>query len=486
MSPRKPRNSSLPHQTDGTAFLRSKEGAALFDEQGLGKSKQLIDAIAAEVDAGALEGALIVCPNGLKITWADEIERFCSLPYAVFGAGRKARRTAFRSLRAAFYVINYEAVAAELASLRALLRFKPMALVLDESHRIKTPDARVTKAVLQLRPNARRRYLLTGTPIANKPEDIWSQFFFLDDGQALGTTFEQFRARYCSAGGGYKAIGDLRERVAGLSIRRLKEQTLELPPKQIERVFVDLTGRQHAMYVEMRNELALWVKSLNGQQVLKQADAILARLVRLAQLASNPALLDASYGESPAKFTALDTLLATYMRAGDRKVIVWTSFVDNVIALTARYQSYSPVTLYGEMATQDRDRAVRSFRQDKNVRLLIANPAAAREGLTLTEANVAIYIDRTFNLVDYLQSQDRIHRISQTRACEILLLLANSTIDEFIDYSLEQKHRLAKFAQKDTGEIAAADLALRKPDVLRALLGPDDASKAVHQSTTST
>jgi SNF2 family DNA or RNA helicase len=194
--------------------------------------------------------------------------------------------------------------------------------------------------------------------------------------------------------------------------------------------------------------------------------------------------LDASYGESPAKFTALDSLLATYMQPRDQKVIVWTSFVDNVTALVARYQAYSPVSLYGEMTTHERDRAVRNFRQDKSVRLLVANPAAAREGLTLTEANVAIYIDRTFNLVDYLQSQDRIHRISQTRACQILLLLANSTIDEFIDYSLEQKHRLAKFAQKDTGNVTPADLALRKPDILRALLCPDDAAKAVHRGTT--
>lgn len=466
------KTASLPHQVAGTRFLRKNNRAALFDEQGLGKSKQLIDAIAGEIEVGDLRGALIVCPNGLKSNWADEIERFCSLPYAVFGAGRTARRMAFRSLRASFYVINYEAVAAELPSLRALLRFKQMALVLDESHRIKTPEARVTKAVLQLRSEAKRRYLLTGTPVANKPEDLWSQIFFLDDGNALGTTFEDFRSRYCVQGGGYKAVGDLRDRVASLSMRRLKDEALDLPSKQIRRVFVDLTGRQRSMYVAMRNELELWVKSLNGQQVLKQAEAILARLVRLAQLASNPRLLDADYNETSAKFAALDTLLATYMKRRGQKVIVWSSFVGNVRALAARYAAYRPVKLFGEMATTDRDAAVRGFRKDPDVRLLIANPAAAREGLTLTEANVAIYLDRTFNLVDYLQSQDRIHRISQKRACEIILLVARDTIDEFIDYSLDQKHRLARFTQSDTDAVSAADLSLQKPDVLKALLSP--------------
>jgi SWI/SNF-related matrix-associated actin-dependent regulator 1 of chromatin subfamily A len=82
-----------------------------------------------------------------------------------------------------------------------------------------------------------------------------------------------------------------------------------------------------------------------------------------------------------------------------------------------------------------------------------------------------MYLDRTFNLVDYLQSQDRIHPISQTRPCEIVLLLSNSTVDDFIDFSLEQKHRLARFTQKDAGEIRPGDLALSKPEVLRAAHG---------------
>ncbi len=383
MARKKSDNADLPHQVDGTAFLRSNENAALFDEQGLGKTKQLIDAISAEIEDGNLRGALIVCPNGLKSTWAAEIERFSSLPYAVFGAGRKARRIAFRSLRAAFYVINYEAVEAEFASLRALLRFKPMAFVLDESHRIKTPHAKVTRAILQLRSDAARRYLLSGTPVANKPDDLWSQIFFLDGGESLGASLEQFRSRYGSSRG-YRNVNELREELSAISMRRLKDGTLQLPPKYVIRTNLDLVGRQRLMYDEMREELALWVTSLDGEQVLKQAEVILARLVRLAQLASNPGLLDAGYCEAPAKFAALDSLLTSHIDECSRKAIVWTSFVGNIGTLQSRYSRYRPVTLYGEMDTPQRDRAVRAFRKDDTVRLLIANPAAAREGLTLT------------------------------------------------------------------------------------------------------
>ncbi len=462
----------LPHQDEGTRFLRDREAAALFDEQGLGKSRQLIDAIAQNIREGVLDGALIICPNTVKTTWGEEIERYSSLRYAVFGAGKKARRVAFRSLRAVFYVINYEAVAAELPSLRALLRFKRIALVLDESHRIKTPTARVTRAVHSLRCDAAKRYIMTGTPVANKPEDLWTQYFFLDDGATLGRTFDAFRARFCTSEGGYTRVDELRERLASLSLRREKEGTVQLPSKTVTRVSVALVGEQLRMYNEMRNSLALWIRDLSGAEILARADNILTRLVRLAQLASNPALIDSRYQETPAKFAALDGILPAYLRDASDKAIIWTSFVGNIPVLQERFAEFRPVCLHGEMDGKSRDKVVSAFKRDSDVRLLVANPAAAREGLTLTQARTAIYIDRTFNLVDFLQSQDRIHRLSQSKSCEILLLTGEGTIDEFIDFSISQKHRLARYTQRDSDEISGADLALQKPDLLRALIEP--------------
>lgn len=467
---------ALPHQAEGTRFLREREAAALFDEQGLGKSKQLIDAIAQNILEGVLEGALIICPNNLKTTWGEEVERHSNFRYAVFGAGKKARRVAFRSLRAVIYVINYEAVAAELPSLRALLRFKRMALVLDESHRIKTPTARVTRAVHALRGDAAKRYIMTGTPVANKPVDLWTQYFFLDDGATLGRSFEAFQTQFCTSEGGYTRVNELRERIALLSLRREKEGTVQLPSKTLVRVPVELVGEQLRMYEEMRNHLALWIRDLSGAEILASADNILTRLIRLAQLASNPALIDSRYKETPAKFTALDQLLPAYLRDASDKVIIWTSFIGNIPTLQERFAEFRPVNLYGEMDSKSRDKAVSAFKRDPDVRIMIANPAAAREGLTLTQARTAIYVDRTFNLVDFLQSQDRIHRLSQSKPCEIVLLTGEATIDEFIDFSISQKHRLARYTQRDSDEISRADLALQKPDLLRALVEPIRAS----------
>ena len=288
------------HQRKGTKFLRDNERAGLFDEQGLGKSKQLIDAIAAEIATGSIKGAVIVCPNGLKSNWASEVQKFSTLPYTVFGSGRSARRTSFTAMRAAFYIINYEAMPAEMPSLKALLQFKPMALILDESHRIKTPEAKVTKAIHRLRTYATRRYVLSGTPVANKPDDLWSQMYFLDDGQALGDTFEGFQKNF-RAGAGYQRMDELRVKIARRTLRRTKDKSLKLPPKSYTRIQVDLSPKQGEMYEKMREDLELWVRKMSGAEVLEQADVILSRMVRLAQLASNPALLDVDYKEVPGR-----------------------------------------------------------------------------------------------------------------------------------------------------------------------------------------
>lgn len=460
----------LPHQSEGTKFLLDNSAAALFDEQGLGKSKQVIDALCSQMAQHSIDAALVICPNGLKTNWGQEIEKFSESSYSVFGAGRLARRLTFRGLKSSFYVINYEAVDTELASLKALLRFRRIALVLDESHRIKTPEAKTTQAVLALRSLAARRYILSGTPVANKPEDLWSQMLFLDDGEALGDSAEQFQQSYGSASSGYRNLEQLRSRVAAKSLRRLKATAVSLPAKEFRRVPVALTGRQAQMYSAMKTELALWVRDMDGDHVEERADAILARLVRLAQLASNPAMLDKAYSETPAKFLQLDHELANRMEDPTQKVLIWTSFIENINALRHRYARWNPVCIHGAIRNDERDEAVKAFKTDPDTRILIANPAAAREGLTLTEANLAIYLDRTFNLVDYLQSQDRIHRISQSRDCEIVLLIASDTVDELIDFTLEQKSRVGQFAMLDSDFLSIEDAMMLKPEELRRLI----------------
>ena len=205
----------------------------------------------------------------------------------------------------------------------------------------------------------------------------------LDDGTALGSDFEEFRERFCTPNGGYTRVDELRERMASLSLRRLKAGTVSLPPQTFSRLSVKLAGQQLRMYEEIRNNLALWVHWLSDEEVLTRAENILSRLIRLAQLASNPALIDSCYRETPAKFQTLDEILPIYLKHPFEKVIIWTSFVQNITTLQSRFHTLQPVALHGEMGRTARDAAVSSFKRHSNVRLLVANPAAAREGFQL-------------------------------------------------------------------------------------------------------
>lgn len=462
----------LPHQKVGSRFLARRKAAGLFDEQGLGKSKQLIDAVIQSIGSRSLDGAVLVCPNHLKDNWREEIAKHAPAARTiVLGSGRSARRRGVADLRGTFYIVNYEAVPLEMVVMRALLKFKRFALVLDESHRIKSPTTKVTTAIHELRAFAAKRYILTGSPIGNRPEDMWSQAFFLDDGKSLGDSPAEFADRYGDARSGYKNLDSLTKTVSTIGIRRTKAGSLPLPPKEIRRIFVSFSPIQARMYGKLRADTRLWVKSQSGANILKNANSILSRLTRLVQVASNPGLIDSGYSETPSKFLMLDKILAERLknRPGE-KIIVWTGFVQNVSLLCRRYQKYGAVQIHGGLSGEHRRNSVASFKNDASVRVLVANPSAAREGLTLTQATCAIYIDRTFNLIDYLQSQDRIHRLGQTKKCDVILLVSRPSIDEYVDFSIEQKLRVAKFIQGDSRQLSQSDRSFQKPAILKALL----------------
>ena len=470
-----PKTRPFPHQLEAITHIQNHDAVALFDEQGLGKTKMVIEALCNNMASGELDGAIIVCRKHLIDVWQDEIQCHSRLRSVVLRGTPATKGRRFLTY-SHFYLINYEATFGELERLKALMGIRKMALVLDESHAIKNPDTVTAKTILGLRGASRKRIIITGTPVANRPLDLWSQYYFLDGGQLLGTSFEDFRKRYTPQLGGNglrqneSRFAVLRQTVEANSIRRRKAEVLELPEKTFVDVAVSLEPKQQAMYDQLRKELRLTVMTLQGEVEIDEASELFKRLLRLVQVASNPRLVDPSYDAVPAKFSALDKIVKQVVDEG-LKVIVWTSFVDNVRALRRRYAEHGAVMIFGGVAMEDRRLVVRRFRDDIETRVLVANPAAAREGLTLTAANNAVYVDRSFNLVDYLQSQDRIHRISQTRPCTINKLLAKGTIDEYVDELLYKKHKLAGFLQGDESSLDSTRQYLSKAQLLEILGG---------------
>jgi SNF2 family DNA or RNA helicase len=442
------KTNALPHQVEAINFIDKHQEIALFDEQGLGKTKVVIEALCWAMRREEIEGVLVVAPMSLLYTWEQEVVKHSFLIPIVLRGSKREKRYKFMT-GANFYITNYEAVIAELQRIKRFCKSRKVAVVLDESARIKDPSTKTAQALFQLIPFSMKRIIITGTPVANKPFDLWSQFYFLDEGNLLGSDFDGFKAKFSERDPYYKEhLQELKAVVTNHSIRRCKDEVLELPEKKFINCYVELSGKQLDLYNELREELRIEVVSLDGDIVIDEAENILKKLLRLTQIASNPVLIDKGYIDTPAKFVLLDNLLKEIISKGE-KAIVWTNFVENIMILKNRFSQYRPLVIYGDIPIKDRAEAVRKFQDsDKNM-IMIANPAAAREGLTLTRANNAIYLDRNFNLVDYLQSQDRIHRISQTKECNIYKILAKNTIDEYIDRLVEVKQDIAGYIQGD-------------------------------------
>src|SRR3990172_7610224 len=467
-----PKTQALPHQLEAIDFIKKHQEVALFDEQGLGKTKIVIESLCLSMKQGEIEGALVVAPMSLLYNWEHEVLKHSFLIPIVLKGTKREKRYKFMT-GANFYITNYEAIIAELLRIKRFCKSRKVAMILDESARIKDPQTKTAQALFELRQYSLKRIIITGTPVANKPFDLWAQFFFLDGGKILGDDFDNFKSKYNEKSSDYiESLHELKTTITKHSIRRCKNDVLELPEKRFINVYVDLKGKQLEIYNKLRNELKIKMQDIDGNISIDEAENILKKLLRLTQIASNPSLIDKGYNEIPSKFEKLDNLLKD-IASKDEKAIIWTCFVGNITILKNRLREYNPLVIHGEIPIKDRMNFVNIFQESDKNKVMIANPAAAREGLTLTKANNAIYLDRNFNLVDYLQSQDRIHRISQTKECHIYKILAKKSIDEYIDRIIEVKKDVAAFVQGDTGALNSEsyEFLLNKSELLSILGG---------------
>ena len=468
-----PKTQPLQYQIEASNFIRDNSQIALFDEMGLGKTKIVLDSLLENLNEGVINCALIICKKTLMHTWEYEIEKHTHLHSIILGGNEREKDMKFMG-NSPFYIINYDSIIKEVKRLRMLLKIKNAAIVLDESHRIKDPNSKAAQAIFLLAPVAKKRIILSGTPVANRPYDIWSQFYFLDLGRLLGKNYESFKKEYSvnlkNNEFNNNKMQELRALINSVSIRRLKQDVLELPNKKFESVYIKLSGKQKEMYTQLKEDLYLDISNMSGEEIRDNSENILKRLLRLNQIASNPKLIDDNYNEEPAKFFVLDKLIEKILSKNE-KLIIWSSFIENIVMLKVRYKKYNAVCVFGKITIEDRHKAIKKFTDDAECKILIANPAAAREGLTLTVANNAIYLDRSFNLVDYVQSQDRIHRISQNKDCLIINILASDTVDIYIDEIIYKKQNIAKFLQGDSDEIMPNKQFLTKEELINILGG---------------
>jgi SNF2 family DNA or RNA helicase len=427
-----------------------------------------------------VDTALLVVKKGLIANWMKEIKTHTYLTPRLITQDRRANYLAFNS-PARLMLTHYEVVKAESDRFRLFLKARNVGVILDESAKIKNPESALTEALFDLAPLMKKRVIMTGTPVANRPYDIWAQVWFLDQGKALGQDF-----------GGFKKSIDLTndlandlpaqellerqldgvfEKIEGFCVRETKASgIITLPDKVIESLPANWETRQYELYRQLRDDLhAVVVKE--GVPEEENAETILKRLLLLVQVASNPRLVDNSYNAIPGKLELLTDLVGRICDAGE-KCIVWTSFTDSVDWLSRELRAHGTCRVHGKLTMAERNKAIERFLSIDDVRVLIATPGAAKEGLTLTVANHVIFYDRSFSLDDYLQAQDRIHRISQKRTCYVYNLLMAESIDEWVDMLLHSKQLAAQLVQGDISlEFYKTQVSYDFGDVLRGILG---------------
>ena len=448
-----PKHDAYPYQLDAVRAVKSLEYAAVFHEQGLGKTKIAIDLILYWLEEDVVETVFVVTKKTLVQNWTDEVAAHSHITPRILSGNRRENSIALNS-PVLLYVMNYEVISSNLDLIRDFLDTCRVGVILDESQKIKNPDSNLATCFHSLAEKFERRIIMTGTPVANRPYDIWSQIRFLDHGKAFGDSFSEFKsaldlpANFTSSYEYGPRLGHVMDKIRQFSIRDTKRTAgLELPDKTILTHYVKLAPHQSTIYITYRDEMAYELQK-EGGFVIDDAEDILKRLLRLVQCASNPLLVDETYNELPGKFSRLLDLF-NEMDLTSNKAIVWTGFVENVEWLSDKLQQYKPQKVHGYMSVDERNEAISKFKIDDSCRIFLATPGAAKEGLTLTVANHAVFYDRSFSLDDYLQAQDRIHRISQTQTCFIHNIIAENTIDEWVDMLLNAKYQAAQLTQGD-------------------------------------
>ena len=473
------KHNAFPFQAEAVDFAASLDYSAIFYEQGLGKTKIAIDLIVRWLGGRELDTILVVTKKGLIQNWMKEFDAHSYLMPQILTSDKGSNYSILHS-PARVILCNYEAVAKE-SRLHQYLKLRNVGVIVDESAKIKNPHSAITEAFFSLSPLFKKRVIMTGTPFANRPEDIWAQIFFLDQGKALGVDYGDFKKGVNLSNSLFtdaeeqqeyaESLDSIFEKIKHFSIRETKAGSgLSLPNKVYQNIVCDWEHRQLELYHSIRQE-EKYALIREGNIIRESSDEVLKRMLRLLQAASNPLLINEAYSQDPGKYAQLEILLSTISARGE-KCIIWTSFVENAEWLFRRLKEYSPRLIHGGVPIGQRTRNVNSFQEEDSIRVLVAVPAAAKEGLTLTAANNVIFWDRSFSLDDYLQAQDRIHRISQTRICYVYNLLMENSIDLWVDSLLEAKEQSAKLAQQDIsiGEYCErADYSFA--DVFRRVLG---------------
>src|SRR4051812_17841161 len=432
-----------PYQQEGMLHLAFTERALLADEMGLGKTVQAIAACELLRRLRGTERVLVICPASLKGEWEEQIARFTSLPSRII-AGSRPQRLAQYGEGAFFYLANYEQILLDGDALQE--RLAPDVIVLDEAQRVKNWQSRTARAVKRLRsPYA---FVLTGTPLENRIDEIYSILQLIDP-SLLGPLFRFNREFYeldeRGKPAGYRNLDELHRRLAPVLLRRRKDDVEgQLPGRTDKQFFVPLEGEQIPRYAEIERKVAQLLAQARRRPLLpKEFEQLQRWLSCMRMICDTPYILDTDCRVCP-KLAELVEILEELLTEPETKILVFSEWERMLDLVREKVQEMGIGFAWhtGSVPLPRRRDEVRRFKEDPACRLFLSTDSGS-VGLNLQAANVVINLDLPWNPAKLEQRIARAWRKHQTRPVRVLHLVTESSIEHRMIPLLAGKQALA-------------------------------------------
>ena len=436
----------MPYQEVGLGFLEHVGGNGFItDEPGLGKTEQSLAYLALHPE---MRPAVVVCPASLKLNWEREAETWLETGdvVEVIKNGKPYPLTGDMGI----IILNYDILKKWLPELKAI---KPQILIYDESHYIKSPKSLRSKAAAQLAKTVPHKILLTGTPVLNRPSEMWNQLCIIDPKRYNSKSFFSWHKRYTAAHqlhfgqktvwdfSGASNLGELAESLKGIMIRRTKAEVLPaLPAKRRQTLLVSIDNRREYNHAE--KDFLSWIKEQKGHAAAERASNVeqLSMVEALRQIAIQ------------GKMKQAIEWICDFLETGEKLVV----FATHRATINTLMQEFSKVAvrLDGGMCAEEKQLSIDRFQGDDEIRLFVGNIQAAGVGITLTAASNVFFVEIGWTPAIHEQAEDRTHRISQKNAVNCYYMIAENTIDEKIADMLEAKGGITSAAIGDNRDIA--------------------------------
>ena len=453
------------HQMEGVIYGLEHESFLLGDDQGLGKTKEIIDIAMCRKQTDGLKHCLIICGiNGNKYNWADEVKIHSREDSWILGT-RFTKRPPIKMIEGStkdkmedlnniphqfFWITNIETLRCgsfkEKQGKRTVTRF-PIAekiqelcdrgiigmIAFDEAHKAKNPDSQQGRALLSINCKG-PKIPMSGTFVLNNPLDLylplkWAGF--------ETHSFYAYKQHYCTMGGfggkeivGYKNLDEIRSMVSKVMLRRVKGDVLDLPPKVHTIEWVDAYPEQKSLYKDVRDQVRD-----NIDKVKVHPDP-LSEMLRLRQVTGYPGILSSTVTKS-AKMDRMEELVEDEVSVGG-KAIIFSNWSEMTNVIRHKLKKYNPAYITGEVGSVQRMEEKDRFQNDPNCKVMIGTIGALGTGFTLTAAQLVIFVDEPWNRGIKDQAEDRAHRIGTRGTVRVVTILTRDTVDEGV-YNLVQK-----------------------------------------------